>query len=41
MKKKTFIEHAMDELKERKELIRKLAEEDKYLDFKKKKDKHN
>ena len=37
MKKKTFLEHAEDVIKERKELLKKLAEEDKYLDFNKKK----
>ena len=36
-KKKTFVEHAMDEMKERKELIKRLAEEHKHLNFNKKK----
>src|SRR3989304_6042525 len=33
MKKKTFVEHAEDIIKEKKELLKRFAEEDKYLDF--------
>lgn len=40
MKNKTFIEHAEDIIKEDKDFLKRLAEEDKYLDFSKKK-KHN